>query len=269
MPEIKLKIEDLVLDHDNPRISHAAGQQEALQKIVNDQRTKLVKLAQSIAKHGLNPMDRFLVLQKSKVPKEYIPLEGNRRVAVFKLLTKPAIMTGLDMPTPMKNILGKLADNFKKNDVEPIPCFELSSREEGRYWLDLKHSIGHEGAGVDPWKSLAKRRFDGKPPAVQALELLTDHAVLSKSERDSITDKFPTSTLERILESRPARQELGLDVKEGRLVTKLPAAEVVKGLKKVVLDLATKKIQVNKLMKTDDMLRYMREDVPVALAIFS
>src|SRR5258707_14877659 len=72
MPEIKLKIEDLILDHDNPRISHAAGQQEALQKIVNDQRTKLVKLAQSIAQHGLNPMDRFLVLQKTK--KEYIAL---------------------------------------------------------------------------------------------------------------------------------------------------------------------------------------------------
>ena len=37
MPEIKLKISDLVLDHDNPRITHADGQQEALQKIVKDQ----------------------------------------------------------------------------------------------------------------------------------------------------------------------------------------------------------------------------------------
>lgn len=64
MGEIKLKIEDLSLDHDNPRISHAAGQQEALQKVVNNQRVKLVKLAQSIVEHGLNPMDRFLVLQQ-------------------------------------------------------------------------------------------------------------------------------------------------------------------------------------------------------------
>lgn len=84
MPEIKLKIEDLVLDHDNPRISHAAGQQEALQKIVSDQRVKLVKLAHSIVEHGLNPMDRFLVLQLNRSPKQYISLEGNRRVAVFK-----------------------------------------------------------------------------------------------------------------------------------------------------------------------------------------
>jgi hypothetical protein len=75
MGEIKLKIADLELDHDNPRISHAAGQQEALQKIVNDQKTKLVKLAQSIADYGFNPMDRFLALQK-KVPQ---PVQPNRR----------------------------------------------------------------------------------------------------------------------------------------------------------------------------------------------
>ena len=60
MGPIDLKIEDLVLDHENPRITHAEGQQEALQKIVKDQKTKLVKLAQSIAEKGLNPMDRFL-----------------------------------------------------------------------------------------------------------------------------------------------------------------------------------------------------------------
>lgn len=57
MPEIKLKIDDLVLDHDNPRITHAEGQQEALQKIVKDQKAKLVKLAESIVKHG---MSRYL-----------------------------------------------------------------------------------------------------------------------------------------------------------------------------------------------------------------
>jgi hypothetical protein len=63
MTEIQLKVADLVLDHDNPRITHAEGQQEALQKIVKDQKTKLVKLAQSIVEHGLNPMDRLLVLR--------------------------------------------------------------------------------------------------------------------------------------------------------------------------------------------------------------
>lgn len=261
MPEIKLKIGDLVLDHDNPRISHAAGQQEALQKIVQDQKTKLVKLAQSIAQHGLNPMDRFLVVRTTQ---GYIALEGNRRVAVFKLLTNPAAMTGLDMPAPMKRILEGIAKDFRKGRVEPISCFELGSRDEARYWLNLRHNIGHQGAGVDPWKSLAKRRFDGKPPAVQVLELVTEQAHMTVAERASITDKFPTSTLERLLENKAVRKELGLDLKDGKIVSKLPASEIVKSLKKIVTDLATKEVKVNKLMKTDDMLKYVRDDLGAA-----
>jgi hypothetical protein len=262
MPEIKLRIADLILDNDNPRISHAAGQQEALQKIVNDQRTKLVKLAESIVERGLNPMDRFLVLQLNQRPKQYISLEGNRRVAVFKLLTNPNVMSGLDMPVSMKRIFERLAREFRRSTVEPIPCFALS-REEARPWLLLRHSGGHDGAGVDNWKSLAKRRFEGKPPAVQALELVTERAGLTATERAAITDKFPTSTLERFLENRAVRAELGLDVKDGKLITKLPADEVAKPLKKIITDLATKRTRVGKLMKTADMLKYVRDDLGV------
>ena len=259
MGQINLKIEDLILDHDNPRITHAAGQQEALQKIVLDQKSKLVKLAQSIAEHGMNPMDRMLVLRSNQTPIRYIALEGNRRVAVFKILVKPAVMSGLDMPAPMKRIFERLAGNFKKSLVEPLPCFELSSREEGRYWLNLRHNKGHEGAGVDDWKSFAKRRFDGKPPSMQVMDLVTDQSGLTPAERSSITEKFPTSTLERLIENTAVRAQLGLDIKDGKIVTKLPAVEVAKSLKKIVLDLATKKIQVGELMKTPAMLEYLKQ----------
>jgi hypothetical protein len=261
MPEVRLKIRDLVLDHDNPRITHAAGQQEALQKIVNDQKTKLVRLAQSIVEHGLSPADRLLVLRVNRTPKSYISLEGNRRVAALLLLTKPAVMTGLDMPSGMKRQLENLGRSFKKSRVEPISGFELASRDDARYWLELRHSGGHEGAGVDNWTTMAKRRFEGKPPAVQVLELVTERGGLTPAQHAAITDKFPTSTLERFLENRAVRAELGLDVKDGKIVTKLPAAELVKPLRKIVTDLATKQTRVGKLMKTADMLKYVREDL--------
>lgn len=261
MPEIKLKVSDLVLDHDNPRITHADGQQEALQKIIKDQQAKLIKLAESIVKYGLNPMDRLLVLRVNATPVRFIAIEGNRRIAVLKLLTNPAVMTGLDVPIPIKRAFEKLARGFTPSKIEPIPCFELNSREQGRYWLSLRHNIGHDGAGVDSWKSLAKRRFDGKPPAVQVLELVTERAGLTSAEQSAITEKFPTSTLERLLENKAVRQELGLELKDGRLSTKLPANEIAKPLKKIVLDLATKATRVGKLMKTENMLEYIRQDV--------
>jgi hypothetical protein len=74
MSDIKLKIDDLLLDHDNPRISHADGQQEALQKVLKEQKTKLVRLAQSVSEHGLNPMDRLLVLRLNQKPPRFIAL---------------------------------------------------------------------------------------------------------------------------------------------------------------------------------------------------
>jgi len=257
MAHVDLRIEDLILDHNNPRISHSEAQREALQKIVRDQKTKLVKLAESIVDRGLNPMDRLLVLRLNQKPQKFIALEGNRRIAVFKMLTNPAVMTGLEIPDAVQRAFERLSKRFKKSLIEPIPCYELASREQGRYWLNLRHNVGHEGAGIDGWKSLAKRRFEGKPPAVQVLELVTDRAGLTPTERAAITEKFPTTTLERFLENRSVRKQLGFDVKDGKLVTKLPADEVAKPLKKIVLDLATKKARVGMLMKTNDMLDYI------------
>lgn len=258
MGEIDLKIEDLILDHENPRILRAEGQQEALQRIVKDQKTKLVKLAQSIHDHGLNPMDRLLVLRVHQKPERFISLEGNRRVAALMLLTRPSLMTGLDMPAPMKNIFSRLAKTFSKKKVEPIPCFEMSSRQEGDYWLTLRHKGENQGAGIVDWTSLASARFHNRPPEVQALDMVTERGGLPADVRAKITDKFPISTLKRFVEDKQVRKELGLDVQKGKLVTALPGKEAVKGLRKIVVDLATKQKNVRDFIKTDQMLDYVR-----------
>jgi len=48
-------------------------------------------------------------LRVHQKPERLIALEGNPRTVVFKLLTNPAVMSGLEMPSPMKTILGRLA----------------------------------------------------------------------------------------------------------------------------------------------------------------
>ena len=257
MPEVKLKIADLVLDHDNPRITHVQGQQDALQKIVKDQKSKLVKLAQSIVEHGLNPMDRFLVLRHGS--NSFVALEGNRRVAALKLLANPAVMSGLDMPPPMKKIFARLAKQFAdqkmKAKIEPIPAFELAARPEGDYWLELRHRGQQQGAGIVDWTTVASHRFRHKSPAMQALEMVTN--TLAPDDRAKMVEKFPVSTLQRFVEDRRVRKAIGLDVQKGKLVTLVPPKEAIKPLRKIVHDLATKEKQVGSLMKTDQMLNYV------------
>ncbi len=258
MPEIKLRIKDLVLDNENPRITHSEGQQEALQKIVKDQRTKLAKLAESIAGHGLNPMDRLLVLRINQKPEHFIALEGNRRVAALKMLANPAVMSGLEMSLTMRGKLESIAENFSPSIVEPIECFELGSRQEGDYWLELRHRGENQGMGIVDWTPLASQRFRTRSPAIQALDLVTERGGLTADQRSKITDRFPITTLQRFIEDRAVRKEIGLDVKRGKLVTELSAAEILKPLRRIVLDLATRERQVGSLMKTGQMLSYVR-----------
>jgi hypothetical protein len=257
MGTIDLKIEQLVLDTDNPRITHADGQRDALQKVVRDQRVKLVRLAQSIADKGLSPIERLMVLQVSAKPKQYIPLEGNRRVAVLTFLTQPEVMTGLDMPVSMKNIFERLANEFDRTTVEPISCYEVEARDEGRYWIELRHNGENEGRGVVNWPSITAARWRKRDLGIQAFDLVIEHGGFTPDQAEKIKQGFPLSTLKRLMEVPDVRSMIGLSAKDGVLYTELPPQETIKALRKMVLDLANKTAKSRTLNKTENMVEYV------------
>ena len=197
MPEIKLRIDDLVLDGDNPRITHADGQQQALQKVVKDQRSKLVRLAESIVEHGLSPIEKFMVMEVTQKPKRYVALEGNRRVAALRLLNNPAAMTGLDMPNGMQRSIKRLANVFERSNIEPIDAYEVGSREEGRYWIELRHNGEDEGRGVVAWKPIVAARYRKKEPAIQALDMVMEHSGFDEETAETIRTRFSLTTFRR------------------------------------------------------------------------
>lgn len=258
MSEIQLKIEDLVLDHDNPRITRAEGQRQTLQKVVKEQKSKLVRLAESIVEHGLSPIERLMVMQVSEKPKRYIALEGNRRIATLKLLSNPAVMTGLEMPDGMQRAIEQLAKVFEPNRVEPIKCYEMPSREAGRYWIELRHNGEDEGRGVVGWKPIVAARYRKKEPAIQAFEMVLEHGGFSEDEAEQLRNGFSLTTLRRLMESKDVREQIGLTVKDGQLLTTLPGAEVIKPLKKMVRDIADKKVGSRAFNKTGQMVDYVR-----------
>lgn len=258
MGYIDLKIEQLVLDTDNPRITHADGQRDALQKVVRDQRVKLVRLAQSIVEHGLSPIERLMVLQVSAKPKQYIPLEGNRRVAVLTFLTLPEVMTGLDMPGSMQRIFERLATQFDRSKVEPIAGYEVDARDQGRYWIELRHNGENEGRGVVNWPAITAARWRKRDLGIQAFDLVMDHGGFSPEEIEKIKHGFPLSTLKRLMEVPDVRNMIGLSAKDGILYTELPPAETIKALKKMVLDLSGKSEKSRTLNKTTQMVEYVQ-----------
>src|ERR1700740_639869 len=129
-----LKIDQLRLDLINPRINKAGDQREAMQRIIEDQESKLANLAESIVNEGLNPMDRLLVMKSENGDGTYTVLEGNRRALALKILKNPAIVASLDTRAPLKKRFESLARAFNAKDVEPIPCFEVANRAESSTW---------------------------------------------------------------------------------------------------------------------------------------
>jgi hypothetical protein len=257
MASKNLKIDQLELDVVNPRISKADSQRQAMQGIIDDQDAKLGNLAESIAEDGLNPMDRLLVLKSDTASGKYTVLEGNRRAAALKILKNPAVLSGLDVPTSLQKKLERVAKDFDPKTVEPIACFEVSTRGEGNSWIEQRHTGEDEGRGIVRWSGVAASRFRGREPALQALDFVRQHGGLTDDQKSEIEGRFPITTLDRLLSTPAVRSKLGFEIADGKLLTKLPPEEAIKPLRRMVLDLAGKEWNVTKLKLKPQQLDYI------------
>lgn len=253
-----LKIDQLKLDLINPRISKASSQHDAMQKIIEDQDVKLANLAESIVDEGgLNPMDRLLVMKSEDGDGKYTVLEGNRRVFVIKILKSPAILTGLEIRSALQKRLEKAAASFNASSVEPLACFEVATRADGNVWIEQRHIGEDEGRGVVSWSGVASSRFRGRDPALQALDFVRQHAKLTDDQKKLLDGRFPITTLDRLLSTPDVRSRIGFDIKDDKLLTSLPPEEAIKPLKRIVFDLAEKKVNVTNLKLKTQQVEYI------------
>jgi len=257
MKAIRLRIDQLLLDTENPRIGEASSQHDALQKVLDDQEEKLFELAQSIATEGMSPLDRLLVLREKDDSNRFIALEGNRRVAALKVLANPAVLTGLNVKRSLQKRLEELAKDFDKTTVEPVDCSQAETREAGASWVHLRHTGENEGRGVVGWSGHAAARFRGTDPALQALEFVKTHGNLTDAQHQAIGNTFPITTLDRLLSTPDVRKRIGVEIKNRKLYSALPPEELMKPLRRIVLDLAQKTVRVGQLMKKDQQVEYV------------
>jgi hypothetical protein len=256
MPTKSLKIDSLDLDLENPRIKLATDQRDAMQKIISEQKVKLVNLAESIADRGFSPMDRCLILRSDRGNK-FVVLEGNRRILCAKLLKNPSLIPTFSMPDAFRKRLEKAAQKFDSKTVEPVDCFEVADRAEGNDWIRRRHNGEDGGRGIVDWSAIAVSRFTGRDPALQALEFVLEHGNLSEEQVERINSAKFLSTLDRLLSTPTVRKTIGFDIDNGKLLTRLPANEAIKPLKRIVLDLSEKAINVNHVKTKEQQNAYV------------
>lgn len=186
----QISVERLDLDTSNPRIAKAGSQREALQRILDDQKTKLAVLAEDIAENGLNPTDRWIVMQHDDNG-HYIVLEGNRRLAAIKLLNNPAVLRDLDVSPSLRKRFESLAAMYNSSTADTIDCHVVADRTEAERWIQQRHTGENGGKGIAAWSGLAAARFRGDNPALQALDFVLEHGHLSAAQRANIESRFP------------------------------------------------------------------------------
>lgn len=257
---LSIPVSMLQLDPINPRLDDGTQtQREALSAMMVAQGGKLVSLARDIAKLGLSPLDRFLVL-KTDESADYLVLEGNRRLTAIKLLLNPDLAQG-SLGNSEIATLRELSSALSIESDWKVECVVVETREAASHWLQLRHGGELDGVGTVRWGATEGERFRARAgvgsPELKVLEFVVSAGGIEERERDAVS----ITNLRRLLNDSHVRETLGIQIdrKAGTVTTRFPTNEVAKSLTRIVKDLADDDFKVGKIYTKTHRKQYMRE----------
>lgn len=230
--------------------------------MIDFQKDNALGIARDICELGLNPADLLYIIPSEQRSGFYTVVDGNRRLAIIRALANPTMLDEFAIEPQIISGLRRFSTTFNLESVEPIACFEFPNRTAADPWIELRHNGLDGGRGLMPWSTVAQTRFlagrNRRSPMLQAIDFLLRHGALNEEERSKINDvNFPLSTLGRLMAGGESKKMIGLSISKGKLTTNLPVTEIIKPLKRIVLDIGTKRIDVDDIRKTNDQISYI------------
>lgn len=160
-----IEFSKIILSVENPRLEVSFCEEEAISKMVADQREKLVELASDIALYGLNPLDSVAVFPSEVYQGYFEVAEGNRRICTLKLLENPGLIG--TQYSGLRSKIEQLAENYYVPTELEVVVFE--EEQDVRHWMELRHMGEQCGKGLSKWNSVQKMRFQKKQTGSDAL----------------------------------------------------------------------------------------------------
>ena len=260
-----IAISQLLLDPKNPRLTSVqVNNRDAIRSMIKVQPEHVLGLAKHLIENGLNPAILMIVMPSEDDKKFFYVLDGNRRLTALKLLESPRLAEGI-LSTKSLQILKRLSDEFEKSPIIRASCVVFKSRDEADTWIQLTHRGLNKGAGMLPWDGQVGARYDElqrgqRNIGLQLLDFVKEYVPLSENTQKKIEDgKFPITTLDRLLSTPYVREKLGIDKTKEDILLFFPKDEVVKGLHRVIEDLASANITVSDLKKQDQRINYINK----------
>lgn len=261
-------ITDLHINIENPRFEMVGNQREAIKTMIEDQGEKLVSLASDIVGQGLNPGDPIFIIKHEKQSKQFNVVEGNRRLTALKLLENPELIP--ETNKLLLNKFKKLSEQYQKSPIDKIPCVLFDDENGAEHWIELKHTGQNDGIGTVGWDAQQKARFDERVKgtssyALQILDFLQKEESVAPELKKNL-NKVKSSSLQRLATDPDFRRAAGIELKEGKVITRYDPAEIAKPLSKAANDLLKKDFTVKDIYYKDDRLIYLetfkKSDLP-------
>ena len=268
-PRQKIGIADLFLDPENIRLDvEVQSSQEAL---INDlfANENAMQVLESIATNGFFPDEVPVVVKEDG---KFIVIDGNRRIAAIKALTRPEIIPSKE--TSIKTIVKTAITPIKEVEVVVAPDrnsvmhFLASKHTQNtkRAWRPLRQAYFYK-AELERGKTVQDLRNDYPTVDIgKFLRMINVHKIAKsvKYDTEQIAKKvhnertFPVSTLERLYADKHVRDFLGFDFDgDGDVQIKIGKNEFEKGFKRVVQDVVEKVVDSRALNNEKNRKEYL------------
>ena len=249
----KLSVDAIRLDKQNPRLPEDMlneSQNAIIYYLVSE--FKVLTIAQSIAKNG------FFINEIPIVAKEgrnFVVVEGNRRITALKLLRNPDLA-----PPRKKHSYSRLAENIDTEQWGKLKMYIAPSKEDVAPILIARH--GSEM--TSPWQRIMKMRFlagdvlkgssyekiadlysvpisEVRTAAITMLirEMIRSADINDNMREAYLSEKFQTSTLTRIIETKRFIDLSKLKLNGTKLQFGIPEKEFLKIILRVAKEIDT------------------------------
>lgn len=247
----QIEIDRLLINEQNPRFSSVNSQKLAIKIMLQKMESKIKKLAEDIAKNGLNPAKPLLV--KKKNSEKYTVLEGNRRLISILLIGNPNIVS---LEESNKQFFKKLQKKYKNHPIKKINCVIFSEQEldEANHWIKLEHTGQNKGVGQVPWDSGQIDRFQSQNSKsnkahFQIIEFMKKHDISLKENQ--------STNIARIINTKGVKEKIGIKFKNGKMSLIKNKKDVINNLKKIAKEVNKPKFHVEDIYSAKKIAKWI------------
>ncbi len=262
-----IKIEEIMINPENPRHNEVQltipemGEELIMKQLIRDRETanKMFDLIKSIYESGFIPSLAVILEYKENINK-YIPWDGNRRITALKILKNPSVMQNLKYFThPQINTVFEFSKKVQEDFFE-VSAYIVQDFQEAAPMIKAIHTTT---SGTMQWDRIMIKRFEQK---LGLKNIITQAQDLLPNVFKDLPSNFPTSILDKILESKEGKQFLNIDNIDNILTFTSSMNDTEEKLRKIVNDIKagnvnSKTVQSNKKIK--EYLNNYKIDEPI------